>query len=279
VIDAIRDAFAACELAYPQTTLCEETTVTVFTHLRHSSGESMVSPFRVPVVKRDPQGFVSATTYARRAGLMAMAGVAADDDDANEHSADPKVRATKTERTASSKPTPPDPAKTSKLVAAFAGLGVSVAMIEERLGHALGLVTEEELTELRAYYAKKKEMASADPDVEARRIEAEKAEVGILKEQAAVRAQIDARMLELNAGPVRPDAVERTKMFSGFVDRIRAATSVESLVLLGAEFGQAGLTPADAKALQRTYGDRLLVLQDATRMTSARKLTITDVPA
>ena len=55
----------------------------VETILAHSSGESISC--RVPLIvgKNDMQGFGSAVTYARRYGLMSMAGIAPEDDDGN----------------------------------------------------------------------------------------------------------------------------------------------------------------------------------------------------
>lgn len=55
----------------------------VKTILAHESGET--SECLVPLIigKNDMQGYGSAVTYARRYGLMAMAGVAPDDDDGN----------------------------------------------------------------------------------------------------------------------------------------------------------------------------------------------------
>jgi hypothetical protein len=58
--------------------------------LLHVSGEELRS--RVPLIigKPDMQGFGSAVTYARRYGLMAMAGIAPEDDDGNAAAASPK---------------------------------------------------------------------------------------------------------------------------------------------------------------------------------------------
>ena len=44
-------------------------------------GEWMRATFSIPVVKQDPQGFGSATTYIRRFALMAALGIAPVDDD------------------------------------------------------------------------------------------------------------------------------------------------------------------------------------------------------
>ena len=60
-----------------------------YTHLMHESGEEKrFGPFVVHPTKRDPQGEASASTYARRYGLQAVAGVVGDvDDDGNAASA------------------------------------------------------------------------------------------------------------------------------------------------------------------------------------------------
>jgi len=55
----------------------------VVTILAHESGETIENPIPLIVSKNDMQGLGSAITYARRYGLMAMAGVAPEDDDGN----------------------------------------------------------------------------------------------------------------------------------------------------------------------------------------------------
>ena len=55
----------------------------VRTTLLHESGESLSCIVPLILGKQDMQAFGSAVTYARRYGLMAMAGVAPDDDDGN----------------------------------------------------------------------------------------------------------------------------------------------------------------------------------------------------
>jgi hypothetical protein len=54
---------------------------TVFIH--SESGETLVCRTPLIIAKNDMQGFGSAVTYARRYGLMAMAGIAPEDDDGN----------------------------------------------------------------------------------------------------------------------------------------------------------------------------------------------------
>jgi len=55
----------------------------VDTILLHKSGQSLSCSVPLIVNKRDMQGLGSAMTYARRYGLMAMAGIAPEDDDGN----------------------------------------------------------------------------------------------------------------------------------------------------------------------------------------------------
>ena len=69
---------------------------TIFVH--GDSGETLEC--RVPLIvnKNDMQGFGSAATYARRYGLMAMAGIAPEDDDGNAAAkSPPKEKAPKEE--------------------------------------------------------------------------------------------------------------------------------------------------------------------------------------
>lgn len=66
--------------------------VRVATVLMHSSGEWIRGDLWMPVSKQDAQGFGSALTYARRYGLQAVTGLAADDDDGNQASPPPPRR-------------------------------------------------------------------------------------------------------------------------------------------------------------------------------------------
>ena len=53
------------------------------TILGHISGETLKCRVPLIVQKNDMQGYGSAVTYARRYGLMSMAGIAPEDDDGN----------------------------------------------------------------------------------------------------------------------------------------------------------------------------------------------------
>jgi hypothetical protein len=57
--------------------------VTVTTRLMHKSGEWIEGTLPMPVGKRDAHGVGSAISYARRYSLMAVVGIAAEDDDGN----------------------------------------------------------------------------------------------------------------------------------------------------------------------------------------------------
>ncbi len=84
-IEAIRDAFAANELAFRHELSSGESAVSVECWLLHSSGEERSSGrLTLPILQKTPQAFGSAITYGRRYTLQAVAGVApADDDDGN----------------------------------------------------------------------------------------------------------------------------------------------------------------------------------------------------
>ena len=57
--------------------------VNVTTTLLHESGASVTATLMLKPSKQDPQGVGSATTYGRRYALLAMTGVAPEDDDGN----------------------------------------------------------------------------------------------------------------------------------------------------------------------------------------------------
>lgn len=83
--------------------------VTRFVH--GESGETMETPVPLIFGKRDMQGLGSAMTYARRYGLMALAGIAPEDDDGN--AAAESVRNDRTEQ----RPAAPGKAEIEEAVA------------------------------------------------------------------------------------------------------------------------------------------------------------------
>lgn len=83
VWDAIREPLTKNGLSIVQLPSSMQGGVEVETILMHTSGESLSSVLAMPASKSDAQGFGSALTYARRYSLMAMVGVAPEDDDGN----------------------------------------------------------------------------------------------------------------------------------------------------------------------------------------------------
>jgi hypothetical protein len=85
VRNAVVPVLAKNGIAIMQNLTASENGIACETILAHSSGQSMrFGPLFLPASKADAQGFGSAATYARRYSLMAVAGVAGDeDDDAN----------------------------------------------------------------------------------------------------------------------------------------------------------------------------------------------------
>ena len=83
VMDACMPALNRHGIAVFQPTVDDESGRYVKTIFAHVSGETVEC--RVPLIvgKNDMQGYGSAVTYARRYGLMGMAGIAPEDDDGN----------------------------------------------------------------------------------------------------------------------------------------------------------------------------------------------------
>ena len=82
VWETCRQPLSQNGLAVIQTTEpTDDHTVCLITTLAHSSGEWVSSKLKMKPVKDDPQGIGSCITYARRYSLMAMVGIAPEDDD------------------------------------------------------------------------------------------------------------------------------------------------------------------------------------------------------
>jgi hypothetical protein len=79
VMDACMPSLNKHGIAVVQT-MRDESVVTMFIH---ESGDILECPVPLILGKRDMQGLGSAVTYARRYGLMSLAGIAPEDDDGN----------------------------------------------------------------------------------------------------------------------------------------------------------------------------------------------------
>lgn len=78
---AIRPALSKHGIAITQWPVhSDDNRLHIVTRLAHE-GEWIRAEFSIPVVKQDPHGYGSATTYAKRFSLAACVGVVADDDD------------------------------------------------------------------------------------------------------------------------------------------------------------------------------------------------------
>jgi hypothetical protein len=83
-VEAVIDSLHKNGFALMQKTHECESGVAVETVLMHESGEQISGGIlRVPASKQDPQWYGSALTYARRYSLMAVCGIAPEDDDGN----------------------------------------------------------------------------------------------------------------------------------------------------------------------------------------------------
>lgn len=83
VLDAIAEPLRNNGIAILQQTDVVDAQTILVTRLVHSSGEWIAGRYPVHPVKADPQGEGSALTYARRYALMALVGIAPEDDDGN----------------------------------------------------------------------------------------------------------------------------------------------------------------------------------------------------
>lgn len=84
VIDAVKPALNEAGIVFIQTASpSEHGYLAMTTRLLHESGEWIEDTATLPLPKADPQGYGSASTYARRYGLAAICGLYQDDDDGN----------------------------------------------------------------------------------------------------------------------------------------------------------------------------------------------------
>lgn len=83
-VEAVIDALNDNGIYLLQKTHHSDDGATVETVFIHESGEQLeAGVVHFPAVKKDPQGYASALTYARRYSLMAACGIAPEDDDGN----------------------------------------------------------------------------------------------------------------------------------------------------------------------------------------------------
>lgn len=83
VIETTKEELAKNGLVIIQTNAPVPNGVAIVTTLAHTSGQWIRGTLTLPLSKNDPQGIGSAVTYGRRYALMAMVGIAGEDDDGN----------------------------------------------------------------------------------------------------------------------------------------------------------------------------------------------------
>jgi hypothetical protein len=97
VMDACMPALNRHGIAVFQPTVDDESGRYVKTIFAHVSGETVECRVPLIVSKNDMQGYGSAVTYARRYGLMGMAGIAPEDDDGSAAAKAPPPKHSSTE--------------------------------------------------------------------------------------------------------------------------------------------------------------------------------------
>lgn len=137
--DLVRPILARQELAFVQLPSGGTSgTVSLTTRLLHSSGEWIEDDYSMPA-GQGAQGVGSALTYARRYALMALLGIAADDDDgaaASQGQAGARKRPATTGKAVT-------PAQLTKLGASFTDNGIKerdarLAFVATVVGHDVG---------------------------------------------------------------------------------------------------------------------------------------------
>ncbi len=152
VVEVVQPVLAAHGLGFVQFPCDAERGVAVTTRLFHKSGEWMESTVSMPSAGNGAQGVGSALTYCRRYSLMAVLGLAAEDDDG-------KAASPPQQRPAPTRQLTPKPAgratagiteaQTKALGAAFSGIGIRdrderIAFISNAIGRQV--TSSQELT-------------------------------------------------------------------------------------------------------------------------------------
>lgn len=142
VVDTIKPVLAANDLAIVQGFVPSEQGVTIETRIVHKSGEWIQDEgLFVPADRNNAQGFGSACTYGRRYALMALVGVAPDDDD-DGNAASAPAKKTPARKPAKAQPEPEAPSMCSaeqqaELVKAAVAAGHDEALAKRKAANTL----------------------------------------------------------------------------------------------------------------------------------------------
>lgn len=133
VIDAIKGAFAANNLAFLQPVTWDQGVYFIETVILHASGESMsLGKIRVPLSDTDSQNaqkLGSAITYMRRYHLSSAVGVSQEDDDGNAASARPPAPAPTPRAQSAGPDVPPSPNQLSYIKKMADELGMQAPQV------------------------------------------------------------------------------------------------------------------------------------------------------
>jgi hypothetical protein len=179
VLEAAREPLSINGLAVVQLTQKTPDGLVLITKLVHSSGQWFSGEYPINPVKNDPQGFGSSTTYARRYALMAMVGIAPEDDDGEAAMGRAPQQPANVQQ-APQRPAPPapDPDKQDK------ALRGSQERTAAEIKTAIAATTNQE--ELKTNYIAASKLISALPeDLKAEVIAAKDAQKALLMDEAA----------------------------------------------------------------------------------------------
>ena len=179
--EACREALTKHGLGYLQTAMINAAGVFcgITTTILHSSGQWVEGDFPISPVKNDPQGIGSASTYGRRYGLMAMVGIAPEDDDGE------AAMGRAHQQPANVQQAPQRPAQPSPDAEKYdKALRASQERTAEQIKSAIAGSTNQE--ELKTNYVASSKLINALPDdLKAEVIAAKDAQKALLTEEAA----------------------------------------------------------------------------------------------
>lgn len=172
VWDAAREPLSSNGLSVVQIPNNTPDGLDLVTMLMHSSGQWISSRYPIRPVKNDPQGIGSAITYGRRYSLMALVGIAPEDDDGNaasgrdggQDNGPQRAVAQQHRQPVKSEPAPPAaaPTTTTKTITLDLGEGETESFPATKGGAAQALDRLEELVSRDRWFWNAKNQATAN---------------------------------------------------------------------------------------------------------------------
>ena len=151
VIDAIRGSFGDNGLSIVQLPFgCDGRKVGIITRIMHESGQWIEGSLYMPTSDNKAQTIGSAITYGRRYSLSPMAGIASDDDDDGNTAQGQQAETQTRPKRAQSNNALNE--KISRMLGAFADLGVTPASLERHCNKKVEAFTDEDVEGLRVLH-------------------------------------------------------------------------------------------------------------------------------